>query len=235
MRLTIPLRTPTTHRAGVADRRRKRGAKGHGDRRKGTVLLRRVRVRPGDELKIIGQVKRRDGQPLAGAEVQILSRGAASPEQRIGVARTDGSGRYVFVTRAQSNSILRMVYAGSPTTLPSQREVTVLVSAASTIRARPRQVRNGQAVTFVGRLRSLPAPAAGKLVELQVVLSGRWQTFRTIRSGPDGTWHVRYRFRRSCGLLRYRFRALVPAETGYPFGSGHTRALGVRVRGAPCR
>jgi hypothetical protein len=109
------------------------------------------------------------------------------------------------------------------------------VRAASTIRVNRRRLLNGQAVRFAGQLRSLPTPPAGKLVELQVMLSGRWQTFRTASTDLDGSWRVKYRFRRSCGLLRYRFRARLPAEFGYTFETGRTRAVTVRVRGRPCR
>ena len=119
--------------------------------------------------------------------------------------------------------------------MPTASEVALFVPAASTIRARPRHVRNGQAVHFVGRLRSLPPPAAGKLIELQVVLSGEWQTFRTTLTDQQGGWRVPYRFRRTCGVTRYRFRARLPAEAGYPFETGLTRPVKVRVRGRPCR
>jgi hypothetical protein len=67
------------------------------------------------------------------------------------------------------------------------------------------------------------------------MLSGRWQTFRTATTAVDGSWHVKYRFRRSCGVLRYRFRARLPAEAGYTFETGRTKVVGVRVRGRPCR
>ena len=77
-------------------------------------------------------------------------------------------------------------------------------------------------------------PPAGKLVELQVVLSGRWQTFRTTRTGPDGSWTVRYAFRRTCGVVRYRFRARLPAEAGYAFQTGRTKEVSVQVRGPRC-
>jgi hypothetical protein len=106
---------------------------------------------------------------------------------------------------------------------------------ASTLHARPRRLQNGGAVRFSGRVRSLPAPPEGKLVELQVVLSGRWQTFRTTRTDGGGLWSVRYRFRRTCGLTRYKFRARLPAEAAYPYESGRTRSIAVRVRGRPCR
>ena len=55
------------------------------------------------------------------------------------------------------------------------------------------------------------------------MLSGRWQTFRTTRTGSDGSWAIRYAFRRTCGLLRYRFRARLPAEAGYAFQTGTTK------------
>jgi hypothetical protein len=226
MVLTLPLRTATTIRAGIVAKR------GGGGRR--SELAARSRVRLGSKLEIVGRVTG-GGVPMPQAEVQVLARNAHSGERGLATLHTDRRGRFSYVTRASSTTVFRLVYAGTPTTLPSQSETAVLVPAASTISVRPRRVRNGQAVTFIGRLRSVPPPPAGKLVELQVVLSKRWQTFRTVRARPDGTWRVRYRFRRSCGLLRYRFRARLPAEAGYPFETGQTRDVAVLVRGRPCR
>jgi hypothetical protein len=67
------------------------------------------------------------------------------------------------------------------------------------------------------------------------VLSGDWQTFRTTVTSASGAWKVPYRFQRTCGLTRYRFRARIPAEAGYPFETGFTRPVSVAVRGRPCR
>jgi hypothetical protein len=189
----------------------------------------------GHEVRLVGLVKTRDGRPLADAPVHVFFRTTNSPEHELAVLRTDPRGRFAYVGRANASAILRVAYEGSSTTLPSQREVTLIVPGSSTIHAQPRRVLNGRAVTFTGQVRSLPIPAGGKLVELQVVLSGRWQTFRTVRTDERGAWRIRYRFRRSCGVLTYRFRGRLPAEAGYPFEPGLTRALGVRVRGRPCR
>ena len=93
------------------------------------------------------------------------------------------------------------------------------------------RVLNGQRVTFTGQVRSLPTPAGGKLVQLQVRLSKRWQTFRTVRSDQTGRWAVRYRFKRTRGVQRYRFRVELPREAGYPFGVGTSKSVSVRVRG----
>ena len=101
----------------------------------------------------------------------------------------------------------------------------------SSLRVSRRRVLNGHAVTFSGRVRTLPVPAGGKLIELQVFLSGRWQTFRTARTDQAGRWALPYRFARTRGLQRYRFRAALPHEAGYPFTDGRSRSVRVRVTG----
>jgi hypothetical protein len=240
MVVTLPLRVPTILRAGVqTERTIRRSIRRQGKRR--TVRRRVVELRPqaevryGERVTISGRLENRDGQPVPGAEIQVLSSSATAPEHLLGVVSSDGDGRFRFEAFADATRTLRFVYRGTPVLLPAQAEVSLLTSAASTLRASPRRLRNGQSVRFSGRLRALPAPPEGKLVELQVVLSGRWQTFRTTRTQADGSWAIRYRFRRTCGLLRYRFRARLPAEAGYAFQTGYTRALGVWVRGGRCR
>jgi hypothetical protein len=240
MAISLPLRIPTVLRGGVLKTRTvrrtiRRGGKRRLIRRRVEVTKPLASVRFGRRARIRGTLSNADGQPIAGADVQVFSRTASTQEQLVAVVTTDAHGRYSYLAQATASRILRFVYNGSALILPAQREVTLLVRAASTIRAKPRRLLNGQAVRFAGRLRSLPPPPAGKLIELQVVLSGRWQTFRTTLTNARGGWRVRYRFRRSCGLTRYRFRARLPAEAGYSFETGRTRAVVVRVRGGPCR
>jgi hypothetical protein len=126
---------------------------------------------------------------------------------------------------------LRLAYGGSPLILPVQREVKLRVPAAGTLRVSRRRVLNGQSVTFSGAVRSVPLPPGGKLVELQVRLSNRWQTFRTTRTDSNGRWSIPYKFKRTRGVQRYRFRLGLPPEAGYPFVAGKSRSLVVRVRG----
>jgi hypothetical protein len=235
MAVNLPLRAPTVVRAGLVSRSTARQGQRRLRRRPMPVPVNTAWVPFGDKVELVGRVTTQSGTALAGAQVQIVERSGLASEQLVATLRADRRGRFTYATRATATTVFRAIYGGGPTTLPAQRQVSLRVSASSTIQAKPRRVRNGHAVTFVGKLRSLPAPASGKLVELQVVLSGRWQTFRTVRTSPDGTWSVRYRFRRSCGLLRYRFRARMPAETGYPFEGGHTRDVTVLVKGRPCR
>ena len=229
MIVTLPLRVAASMRAGVV---RKRWVRRRGKRRVVTVLARKARVRFGRPVRLAGKLVNAEGDAIAGGRVLVFSRPSTSPEKLVGATTTDTSGVYRYMARASSSRTFRFVYEGTGLVLPAQREVRLLVPAASSIGVNRRRLRNGQAVKFRGRLGQA---TAGKLVELQVQLSGRFQTFKTVRTGPGGSWTVRYRFTRSCGRALYRFRARMPKEATYPFEVGKTRVVGVRVRGLPCR
>src|SRR3954454_22275734 len=236
MVLSLPLRIVSTMQAGVQhDRIVRRTIRRRGRRRqvrpRVTELRSATRVQFGQRVKIIGRLANRDGQGIAGAEIQVLSRSPVSAEQLVAVLRTDGAGGYSYTATGSMDRTLCFAYGGSPLMLPAQSEVSLAVAAASSIRVSRRRVLNGQAVTFAGRLRTLPVLPSGKLVEMQVRVSGRWQTFRTARTDPAGRWAIRYRFKRTRGVQRYRFRLALPPEAGYPFGAGASRSLTVRVRG----
>ena len=110
-------------------------------------------------------------------------------------------------------------------------DLKLIVPAATTAHVDHRSLRNGHTVRFSGRLRGLPPPPGGKLIELQVRFPKSWQTFKTARTDAGGRWSARYRFARTRGVVRYRFRARLPREAGYPFATGRSRSLTVRVRG----
>jgi hypothetical protein len=235
MTIQVPLRIQTWMRAGferrkTITRRVKRHGKRRRVRRRVTVLAERARVRFGRQADIAGQLTNSDGQPVPGAQIQVYSRTETTPEQLIATLTTGQRGRYRYRARGSSTRTLRFSYPGSPQILPTQREVKLLVPAASGIRVRPKRTVNGRKIRFRGRLR---APFAGKLVELQARLPGRWQTFRTIRTGAKGVWKARYRFGDTCGRQRYRFRARLPKQAGYPYETGRTRTVAVRVQGRP--
>jgi hypothetical protein len=109
-----------------------------------------------------------------------------------------------------------------------------LVNASSTFSVKPKHVLNGESVTFEGRVKGRPLPEAGKLVELQVELSGEWQTFRTSRTDSKGSWRIPYSFRRTCGEQHFHFRVHLPGEAGYPLEPGNSPELTVRVKGRSC-
>jgi 5-hydroxyisourate hydrolase-like protein (transthyretin family) len=236
MTVTLPLRIASAMQAGVAGERVvRRTVRRHGKRR---TVRKRVRVlrstsvvRFGRRTQISGRLANRDGQGIAGADVQVLGRSDVTPEQLVAVLHTDDTGSYSYTATGSTTRTLRFVYAGSPVVLPAQSEVHLVVPAVSSLGVSRRHVLNGQTVTFRGRVLTVPVPAAGKLIQLEVRLSGRWQTFRTARTDAAGRWAVPYRFARTRGVQRYRFRVELPAEAGYPFAAGSSKSVRVRVRG----
>ena len=236
MTLTLPLRIVASMRAGFERTRTvwktiRRHGKRVRIRRKVTVLKPVVRVPPGGRARVAGRLTNQDGHGIAGQEMRVYSASTIGAEQLVGVLHTDGEGRYRYVAAGSTNRALRFVYPGTALVLPAQTAVQMRVPGRTSLRVTRKRVLNGQAVTFRGRLRTLPAPAGGKLVELQVRLSGRWQTFRTVRTDAAGRWAIPYRFKRTRGVQVYRFRARLPHETSYPFVTGGSRSLTVRVRG----
>jgi hypothetical protein len=223
MILTLPLRVAARMEASIAVER--------GGRHPVTELKPTVRLRFGRPLRIRGRLVAPNGSGIADADVQVLARTVAAAEHPVEVLRTGPDGRFEYPTVADSSRTLRFLHAATPTVLPASAEVSLTVPAATTARVRPRHLRNGRSVTFSGRLRGLPVPSSGKLVELQVRFPTGWQTFRTIRTDGVGNWASRYRFTRTRGSVRYRFRARMPREAGYPFDTGVSRSVSVRVRG----
>src|SRR3954452_20016487 len=139
MVLALPLRIVPTMQAGVRhDRIVRRTIRRHGKRRhvrrRVTELRTAAGVRFGQRVKIIGRLANRDGQGIAGAEIQVLSRSAVSTEQLVAVLRTEGDGRYSYTATGSMDRTLRFVYGGSPLMLPAQSEVGLGVAAASSIR-----------------------------------------------------------------------------------------------------
>jgi hypothetical protein len=109
--------------------------------------------------------------------------------------------------------------------------VPVRVAAVSSLRVSRRALRNGQSARFSGQVKGGYVPAAGKLVELQVLIRGAWQTFTTFHTDALGRWRYDYRFGGTTGRVAYVFRAKVPGEATYPYTTGGSSRAKVVVRG----
>jgi hypothetical protein len=102
----------------------------------------------------------------------------------------------------------------------------------TTFRSSRTHVVNGDEVRFHGRLKGKQTGDTGKLLYLQVYTRGRWSTFATPRANPaTGLWSEAYRFSATRGLVKYRFRVMVPREASFPYETGTSRSVRVTVRG----
>jgi hypothetical protein len=183
---------------------------------------------------IAGRLTTAGGNALPNTDVEVFER-TALPDQpwvRVGLVRTrlDGTFNYAALRGPSRTVLLR--YGGTQLIRPESTEVNVRVRAKTTLDVNRRSVVNGDEVRFRGNVRGGPMPSSGKLLQLQAYSRGTWRTFATPRaSARTHRWSYRYRFTATRGTVRYRFRAVVPREGGFPFERGASRSVNVRVRG----
>ena len=109
--------------------------------------------------------------------------------------------------------------------------LTLKARAAGSLRVRPKAVRVGRSVLLRGRLKGFRR--GGVPVVLQGKLRGarRFQTFADTTSSGRGTFKARYTFRSAGSRGRmFVFRARIRRAPGFPYETGVTRTVRVRVR-----
>lgn len=221
--VTLPLRAPTHVTGGRLQTRKRKG-------KRVRYLATRLRLRYGHRTRLRGRLADKDNKSMVATPIAVseLVDVPGASWQPVRMLTTSASGAYTFRTGKRGPSrTLRIRYEGTPTVRPTQVDVHLAVAASSTIHRSKRTVRHGHAVRFSGTLRGgyvLP----GKLVQLQVLNGGRWQTFANPRAKRDGSWTSVYKFRG--GPRRWTFRARIPSQPGYPFATGTTERTVVHVR-----
>jgi hypothetical protein len=225
--VTLPLRLPTRLRAGVLSSVRDRRGKLR------QVLRPIARTRVGRRAKLGGQLTSGDGNPIADAEVLVFEQGPEPGSSPVPVAtlRSSPKGRFYYVAPPGVSRSVLFQYAGTPTIRAAEAQVPVRVAAVTSLRVSRRALRNGQTARFSGQVKGGFVPAAGKLVELQVLIRGAWQTFTTFHTDALGRWRYDYRFGGTTGRVAYVFRAKVPGEATYPYTAGGSSRAKVVVRG----
>jgi hypothetical protein len=150
-----------------------------------------------------------------------------------GGARTRGDGRFTLILPRDASSrtlVLRYRSHANDTVAVAERTLRLKVRAGVRLRVAPRVAGRGQTVRLSGRLVGRPVPKSGKIVELQArSIGARWLTFRTVRAKRSGRFATRYTFRLG-GPAVYEMRARVREADDYPYATGASRVVRVRVR-----
>ena len=227
-RAAVAAADPVADRVGVVKtrivRRRHREARG-GPRARRTVRRRVTELRRESRVRWAGRSRSRGGSPTATASRSPASRsrcsGRAGGEELLAVLTTDAQGAFSYRAAGSASRTLRFVHPGTPTVLPAESRVTLVVPAAGSFKPSRKRVLNGGRVVFRGRVASLPLPAAG-----------RWSSSRSSSrpaSGPPsarcaptprGAGRCATGSAASAATRTYRLRARIPAEAGYPFAEG---------------
>jgi hypothetical protein len=167
----------------------------------------------------------------AGATICALTRThiANSPIVVAATATTGADGAYALELPPGPSRDVFVHYAHGERVVArhglSQRSIV-----RPTLVVRPNHgVRRGDRLRFSGRV---PGPScAGRVVKVQARIGKRrWQVFRTDRADGDCAFTARYKLRATRRARRYRFRARVPGQAGYPYEPGHSKTARVKVR-----
>lgn len=219
--------------ADVAGVSLRAGALRGGARSSGTgparVTVRYATTKP---TQVRGLLRRADGSPLGGAGVCLVWRpdGSGAPLETLARVTTGADGRFSYaLPRGPSREIVAIYRTGAGAVTA---RAAVRVVPRLTIRPSRRSLRNGQVLTLRGTVSGGPIPSRGVLVRAEAWRGTRWQTFGETRArGSAGKYRVRYRFVGTTGVQRYTLRVHVVAQSGYPYLSGVSKRIHVKVRG----
>ena len=208
---------------------------GHG-RRRGDSLT----VSFGAAARLSGRLTGADGAPVAGRELQVVSRpsrGALAPPATATVP-TDERGDFELALGPGPSRQVTVSFDGDAgLEAASRRPLDLRVRSGVSLQASPLALRTGQSLRLSGRVadEQAPIPRRGKLVAIQYLeaATGRWRPVLVTRSDHDGRFRARYRFRYVSATAAIELRATALAEEGWPYAPGSSAPLTVRVTAGP--
>lgn len=188
--------------------------------------------RLGRKRLVLGRLTRSDGQPIAGATIDVVATPSypGAPAGSEGSARTNTDGTWSFaVPGSDSSRTLEFRYRShlGDTQPAASVRLQLEVHAAITLRIAPRVVSVGHTITFRGQVQGGPIPTGGKQLVLEARQpGGSWIEFNVIRTNARGRYRASYRFRFP-GPVDYQFRVLSKYEAAFPFIAGTSRVVGI--------
>jgi hypothetical protein len=188
----------------------------------------------GGRASIRGRLTDAAGTPIAGATIQALDRALSTRTayaQRLEVT-TAADGTFSVLPGKGTARAIRFEYRFRKLlgTASVSTRVELRVAAGSTLKVSPKRVRPQGTITISGRLRGLPLPRSGKVVDLQAFEGGKWRTFDTTRARTNARFTSRYRFLRAGSGSSFLIRARIRRDDSYPYYLGYSPRVRVRVR-----
>jgi hypothetical protein len=189
-----------------------------------------VTVGFGDGAQITGRLTDQSGAPIAGATVCMESQpsGPQSVRQTVETATTDSQGNFVLEVKPGANRQFMVGYRHD--SFQVSKVLSVGTRARPTIALSRHKIPGGKRIVISGRL---PKPDPGEHV---LALQGAsehghvWLTFKKVTTDPEGNYRTTYRFIKPRRTIGYRVRVVAPAQAGYAYESGTSKAARIRVR-----
>ncbi len=191
-------------------------------------------ARYGRKVRIAGRLLNSLGLPVGGAEIDLVTtnkRRGAIPVKRKSF-RTEADGTFKGRTGARASRQLRLAWKAhvNDAHYAASDDLTLRTRAAASLKPSTHSPHVGGPLTLRGRLRA-PAPGVTVILQGRRVGGGPYTTFADTTTGKSGRFRVTYRFRDASSRGRvFRFRAKLRAGKRYPFATGYSRRVAVRVR-----
>jgi hypothetical protein len=145
---------------------------------------------------------------------------------------TDARGAWAVVVPRGSSREVRVGYRAFSLDDAPARELIAHVDVPAQIRLSiaPRHVGRHGTIRFRGALPGGPGRDGTHLTLYAVDRRGRGQIpVAVLRCDARGRFRYRYRFSRTPGPTTYRFVAVLERQQGYPYASGRSPIVSVRV------
>jgi hypothetical protein len=191
----------------------------------------------GKRAELAGRLVDEDGIPLGGAAVAIIEDFDAG--SKYGAVRskvkTSSTGAFAKTLRKGPGRVVSVRFAGDKTLLGSRspRSLRLKMGGKIKLSVSRKRVGAGKRTTFEGRIgrRGAKIPKAGKLVEVQVKVGGRWKAVsKATRTDRRGRYSLRYRFGNFyTEPTRFSFRARMLKEAGFPYRAARSRTRAVTI------
>jgi hypothetical protein len=174
-----------------------------------------------------------DGQPISEAVVEVTStdRRLGAQPRALRPLVTDAQGRFQLVPSAGASRTFEFSYRAFTLEEPVARSAVRLnVRAGVRLGVHPRRTTSRGRIVFEGRLLGGPGRGGTQVGLFAVARRGRDRVpVATLRADRRGRFRFTYRFRRTFAPFTYYFQAVVQRQNGYPYATGRSKRVSVRI------
>ncbi len=189
----------------------------------------------GDHVGVRGRLLNSSGQPVAGAEVKLLTRdlrqGATVVVRR--TLRTGADGRFRTTVAATASRLLQVGWLSHvyDVRFAASSYLTLEARASARLGVSTRRPRVGRGMTISGRLRGVSRGGVTVILQGRARGSRHYDTFADTTATRTGAFRVRYRFRNGSSRGRsFVLRAKIRPGARFPYRTGYSNRVTVRVR-----
>ncbi len=179
-----------------------------------------------------GMVLTADGEPIAGAQVNVSEQSPGWTDVPAGTVSTGPDGRFTYQIAPGPSRTITFSFLGTATLRGATGSMDVQVAAKGTLTA-GKTARANQPLRLAGRLLGGYIPTGGTLIQLQYRVLGYpegWAPFdKLVRAGQNGYWATSITLPRKAAGFTYQIRGSISAQNEWPFSGAVTNVVSRHV------